>query len=347
MMKRPAGGATKKRPDSETLIDTLSEISHAWGPSGFEHGVRRLLERRVAPFVDHMEVDALGNLICRVGSGGKRIMVAAHMDEIGVMVTFVEKKTGFLRFAPIGGLMHTALLGARVRFEDGTIGTLCMPDYFHAGRQTAPALDEYWIDVSDGGEGRITPGMAACFDREMIQRGSRIIGKAMDDRVGCVVAIEALRRLNKRVQNEVVVVFTVQEEVGLRGARPAAFQVAPDLAIAIDVTSTGDLVNVERNEIRLGAGAAIKLQDTGLIVPPAVRDWMIARAEADGIPYQRETLTLGTTDAAGIQASRAGVASGALSIPTRYVHTTSETVDSADLEACTALLAALLANPVG
>jgi endoglucanase len=123
--------------------------------------------------------------------------------------------------------------------------------------------------------------------------------------------------------------------------------VAPDLAIAIDVTSTGDLVNVERNEIRLGAGAAIKLQDTGLIVPPAVRDWMIARAEADGIPYQRETLTLGTTDAAGIQASRAGVASGALSIPTRYVHTTSETVDSADLEACTALLAALLANPVG
>lgn len=179
----------------------------------------------------------------------------------------------------------------------------------------------------------------------MEARGSRLIAKSMDDRIGCVVAIETMRRLNKQTPNEVYFAFTVQEEVGIRGARPAAFSIDPDVAIALDVTPTGDLIRNEKNEVKLGGGAAIKLHDTGHVVPPAVRDWMIARAEQDGIPYQLELLTLGTTDAAGIQTTRAGVPSGCISIPCRFVHTPSETVDTGDVEACVSLLTGLLSSP--
>ncbi|MBW4437047.1 MAG: M20/M25/M40 family metallo-hydrolase [Pleurocapsa minor GSE-CHR-MK-17-07R] len=348
MMKTKPVTPTKKRVADMTIVDTLKNLVEAWGPSGHEHGVREIIRRAVLPYADEVTVDPLGNLICRVGKGGKRIMVAAHMDEIGVMVTFVEKNTGFLRFANIGGLLNTALLGSRVQFENGVVGTVCMPEYFTTARTTAPALDQYYIDASDGPEnpsGGIEPGMPAVFLQPMIQRGSRIIAKSLDDRSGCAVLIETMRRLNKRVKNEMVFVFTVQEEVGVRGARPAAYSVEPDYAIAVDVTPSGDMIGVERNAVKLGGGAAVKLHDTGHIVPPAVRDWIISRAEADGIPYQRELISLGTTDAAQIQLSRAGVPSGAISIPCRYVHTASETVDTADLEACVQLLTSLSANP--
>jgi endoglucanase len=268
------------------------------------------------------------------------------MDEIGVMATFVEPKSGYLRFSPIGGLLNTALLGTRVRFEDGTVGVIGAPDYFGAGRTTAPEFDAFYIDVSDGnGNGSIQAGSPAIFWRQMEERGTRVIAKSLDDRIGCVVAIETMRRLNKQTPNEVYFVFTVQEEVGVRGARPAAYSIDPDVAIAVDVTSTGDLIKNEKNEVKLGGGAAIKLHDSGHVVPPAVRDWMIARAEQDGIPYQLELLTLGTTDAAGIQTTRAGVPSGAISIPCRFVHTTSETVDMGDVEACVRLLTGLLSSP--
>ena len=168
----------------------------------------------------------------------------------------------------------------------------------------------------------------------------------MDDRIGCVVALEAMKRLNKQTANELYFVFTVQEEVGLRGARPAAYGIDPDIGIALDVTSTGDMAKNAKMAVKLGGGAAIKLHDSGLVVPPAIRDWMVARAEADGTAYQLELLNQGTTDAAGIQLARAGVPSGCISIPCRYVHTTSETVDTADVEACVALLTGLLAHEV-
>lgn len=348
MMKARPVTPTKKRVADMTIVDTLKSLTEAWGPSGHEHQVRELIRRAVLSYADEITVDPLGNLICRVGKGGRRIMVAAHMDEIGVMVTFVEKNTGYLRFANIGGLMNTALLGSRVRFENGTIGTLCMPEYFGAARTTAPALDQYYIDASDGPDnpsGGIEPGMPAVFVQPMIERGSRIIAKSLDDRAGCAVLVETMRRLNRQTANEMIFVFTVQEEVGVRGARPAAYTADPDYAIAVDVTPAGDMIGVERNAVKLGGGAAIKLHDIGHIVPPAVRDWIIGRAEAEGIPYQRELISLGTTDAAQIQLARAGVPSGAISIPCRYVHTTSETVDTADLEACVALLTSIARQP--
>jgi tetrahedral aminopeptidase len=327
------------------LKDLIKKLVEAWGPSGYEHHVRKLIQEEVADLADEITVDPLGNLICRVGSGGKKIMVAAHMDEIGLMVTFAEKKSGYLRFAQVGALWQTTLLGNRVYFEDGTMGVIGVNGPRSASRTTVPSHDDFYIDVSDGsGEAHIQPGSPAAFWRPMEERGTRLIAKSMDDRIGCAVAIEAMRRLNKNTPNEVYFVFTVQEEVGIRGARPAAYGIDPDLAIALDVTSNGEEPKNERMAVRLGGGAAIKIHDTGHIVPPAVRDWMINRAEADGIPYQLELLTIGTTDASGIQTTRIGVPSGCISIPCRFVHTNSETVDYNDVVACVNLLTGLLGN---
>lgn len=329
------------------MKDVVKKLVEAWGPSGYEHHVRELIRQEVEAYADEITVDPLGNLICRVGSGGKKIMVAAHMDEIGVMATYQEKKSGYLRFAAVGGLLHTTLLGNRVRFEDGTTGVIGVHEAFGGSRTNVPNLDDFYIDISNGnGDQAVTPGSPAGFWREFEERGTRWIAKSMDDRIGCAVAIEAMRRLNKQSANTVYFAFTVQEEVGLRGARPAAFRVDPDMAIALDVTSSGDQLKGEKMDVRLGGGAAIKLHDTGLVVPPAIRDWMVTTAETNNIPYQLELLTLGTTDAAGIQLTRAGVPSGCISIPCRYVHTTSETVDSEDVEACVALLVALVNSTV-
>jgi endoglucanase len=305
-----------------------------------------LIEAEVKDLADDITVDPLGNLICRVGKGGTKVMIAAHMDEIGVMTTYVEPQSGYLRFANVGGLLHTSLIANRVQFEDGTMGVINVQDAWGSARTSVPNLEDFYIDVSDGSSaGKVQPGMPGVFAQRMEQRGTRLIGKAMDDRIGCVVAIEAMRRLNKKTKNEVYFVFTVQEEVGLRGARPAAYSVDPDVAIALDVTGTGDEIRNRKMAIKLGAGAAIKINDPGLVVPPAVRDWMIERAEKDKIAYQRELLSAGTTDASGIQMARAGVPSGCISIPCRYIHTTSETVDTRDVEACIALLTGLLKNP--
>jgi endoglucanase len=331
--------------------DLIKKLVEAWGPSGYEHHVRALIHAEVADLADEISTDGLGNLICRVGDKGPKLMVAAHMDEIGVMATYLEPSSGYLRFSPIGGLLQTTLMGSRVRFEDGTIGVIGAPDMFGSSRQSAPEMDEFFIDVSDGnGNNHVPAGSPAGFWRPFETRGTRLIAKSMDDRIGCVVAIEAMRKLRagkkRKLANTVYFVFTVQEEVGLRGAAPAAYGISPDVGISLDVTATGDLLKNPKMAVKLGGGATIKVMDTRHIVPPKVRDWMVARAEADSIPYQLELLTLGSTDAAAIQVARAGVPSGCISIACRYIHTTSETVDSRDVQACVDLLAGLVENPI-
>jgi tetrahedral aminopeptidase len=322
------------------MKDLLKRLCETWGPSGYEHKVRKVIESEIAAYADDVRIDGIGNLIARVGTGGTRVMVIAHMDEIGVMATYAETATGVLRFAEIGGLTKHALLGKRVQFEDGTIGVIGVHDMY---KKTDPKLDDLYIDTG-GVEVRI--GQPAAFAREFSAQGEVYIGKAMDNRAGCVVAIEAIQRLNKHTANEVHFVFSVQEEVGLRGAGPAAFGVDPDIAVAVDVTDTGDLPKGEKMAVRLGGGAAIKVHDPGLVVPRAIIDWMVSRAEADGIPYQMELMREGSQDAARVQNTRVGVPSGCISIPTRYIHSPSEMVHQADLQACADLLIGLLKNPI-
>ncbi|GAB4571929.1 MAG: M42 family metallopeptidase [Anaerolineae bacterium] len=330
------------------MIETIKKLVEAWGPSGFEHHVRALIEAEVADLADEIRTDSVGNLICRMGSGGKRVMVAAHMDEIGLMLSYQDDR-GFFRFNPLGGVFPETLTGHRVLFENGVSGVI--------HREGAPSrsdlarLSEFFIDVQDGegGTAGVSIGDAGAFTRPFEQRGKRLIAKSMDDRIGCAVGIEAMRRLkaSDEIPNEVYFVFTVQEEVGLRGARPAAFGLEPDLGIALDVTSSADMPRAGTSvNVSLGKGTAIKVHDVGLIVPPAVKNWMIQTAEEKEIPYQLELLSLGSTDAAGISLSGSGVPSGCISVPCRYVHTTSETVDLGDVEASVDLLVALLSAPI-
>lgn len=329
------------------MDDLIKALVEAWGPSGYEHHVRALIREEVEPLADDITVDPLGNLICKIGSGGKRVVVAAHMDEIGVMATYREPTSGYLRFEALGGVIPTTLLGSRVEFEDGTIGTIGIHDQFGAGRTKAPSLKEFYIDISDGTPDEFMVGQPAKFHGLVYQRGQRVFGSSMDDRIGCVVAIEAMRRLHATPPpNEVYFAFTVQEEVGLRGARTLAHTIQPDVGIAVDVTGTGDQPHGIKMAVKLGGGAAIKVKDSGLVVPPHIRDWMVNTAEANDIPYQLELLPFGTTDAAAIHTALAGIPSGTVSIPCRYVHTISETVDLNDVNACTDLLVGLLREEI-
>jgi endoglucanase len=323
------------------MKDLLRQLCETWGPSGYEHKVRKLIDTEVAAYADEVRVDGIGNLIVRVGSGGPRLMVIAHMDEIGLIATFAEKATGMLRFAEIGGLTKHAMLGKRVQFEDGTIGVVGVHDMY---KKTSPQLDDMYIDTG-GIEVRI--GQPAVFaPREFTAQGDVYIGKAMDGRAGCAVVIRAIQQLNKQTPNEVYFVFSVQQEVGLRGAGPAAYGVDPAVAVAVDSTDTGDLPRGEKMAVRLGGGAAIKVHDPGLVVPRAIIDWMVSRAEADGIPYQLELMRDGSQDASRVQNTRAGVPSGCISIPTRYIHTPSEMVHQRDLQASVDLLLGLVKNPL-
>lgn len=318
------------------LLKTLCET---WGPSGYEHHVRKLIQAEVEPFVDDMRVDSMGNLICRVGSGGTRTLFAAHMDEIGAMVTFIEPSSKMGRVAEIGGLFKGILPGTRVQFEDGDFGVM----WANEARQSDRSIDDCYVDTLGKS---VNIGTPVSFWRETLFQNDYATAKALDDRIGCLVLIEALKRLNKQAANETYFVFTVQEEVGLRGAAAAAYGVDPQVAVALDVTATGDLPKNAKMAVKLNGGAAIKVHDSGLVVPKAIIDWMTHRAEADGIPYQLELLSAGTTDAARFQLSRAGIPSGCISIPCRYIHTPSETVSLSDVEACIKLVVGLSNNPV-
>ncbi len=301
---------------------------------------------------DEIRTDALGNLIvhrhaaAKAGAKGhaKRIMIAAHMDEIGLIVSHVDE-AGFLRFAAIGGVYPRNLPGARVRFEDGTTGIIGLEPTEHTS--DLPPIDKMFIDV--GADSRnacpVQTGDVAAFERPFADLGSRIAAKSLDDRIGCAVAIEVLRRMG-RSEHDVFVVFTTQEEVGTRGAQTSAYGIDPDLGFSIDVTGWGDTPGLRDFEIALGKGPAIKIRDGGMLSDPRIVDWMIRTAEKNRIPFQREVLLGGTTDARAMQLVRAGVPVGCVSIPCRYVHTASEMVDMKDVENAVKLIVALLRSPV-
>ena len=331
----------------KTLINKLVDIT---GPSGYEHNVRAFVMKEIEAFADEMIVDPLGNLIARKGkattqsaSRGKKIMISAHMDEIGVIATHVDKN-GFVRFTNIGGVYPRNCVGGRVRFLNGTAGVIGQEK---AGASESKPLSEMYIDVGAASDKDcpVKVGDVAAFERPFTDMNGRLVSKAMDDRIGVAVGIETLKRLQK-TPHEVYFVFSVQEEVGLRGATTSAFGVDPDIGVAIDVTGSGDTPNGLRMEVGLGKGPAIKVRDGGMLSDPRVVDWMVAAAKKAGLPYQLEILEGGTTDARAIQTARAGVPAGCLSIPCRYIHTPSEMVDYRDVENGVTLLVEMLSNPV-
>ncbi|MCK9524802.1 MAG: M42 family metallopeptidase [Limnochordia bacterium] len=319
----------------------IKQLTEAFGPSGYETEVTELIKSLVEKHVDEIKTDVLGNLIAtKKGSpGGKTIMLAAHTDEIGVVVTHIDDK-GFLRFGNVGGVGIPTLVGNRVRFAGGAIGTI----YHEKSSWKELSLDKLYIDIGAENKAealkKVKLGEFGIFHREFEDLGNRLIAKSMDDRVGCAVLIEALKKIESPT-NTLYFVFTTQEEVGLRGARTAAYGIEPDLGIALDVTLTGDMPEARRMEVSLGHGAAIKVKDSSIIVHPKVKDLLVGLAEEKTIPYQMEVLEAGGTDAGAIHLTKTGVPSGAISIPTRYVHSPSEMVDIRDVAACVDLVVAL------
>ena len=328
------------------MNDLIRSLVEAYGPSGFEDGVRDLIRPLIEPHADEVTVDALGNLIARkratTGEANPlKVMIAAHMDEIGIMASHITEK-GFLRFTNIGGVGSHTLLGGRVRFADGTLGIIGVDRM--EDRNSIHPLNKHFIDV--GATSRencpVRVGDAAHFVRPFEARGRHLTAKSMDDRIGCAVAIEALRRLPADVPHDLYFVFSVQEEVGTRGAEAAANGIMPDVSIALDVTLTGDVPESRPMDVRLGAGPAIKVKDSGMIAHAGLVRLMRRRAEEAGIDYQLEVLEGGTTDARPMQLAGPGSVAGCISIPCRYVHTPSETVDASDVEGAVALLVTLL-----
>lgn len=328
------------------LLQTLTET---FGPSGYEDDVRKIIRREVESLADEVRVDALGNLIVRKRPTGssrdaKKVMVAAHMDEIGIIVSHVDEN-GFVRFSPIGGVFRRYVLGGRVRFLNGTQGIIGFDRLDNVNE--LPTLDKVYIDVgaTSPKDSPVKIGDVAAFDRQYSDLGNRLVAKSMDNRVGVLVAIETLRAL-KSTPYDLYFVFTTQEEVGIRGATTSAYGIDPDVGIALDVTPSGDTPNALRMEMTLGKGPCVKIQDVGMIADPRVVQWMIRAAEKNRIPYQREVLLIGGTDARAIQITRAGVPAGCISVPVRYVHSPSEMVDYSDVQNAVRLLAAVLRTPI-
>lgn len=323
-------------------LELLTTLTQTFGPSGYEAEIRAAIRRAVEPLADTISVDPLGTLVARrQGNGtGRKILLAAHMDEIGVMVTHVDEK-GFLRFTGIGGVFPLHCVGSRVRFANGTTGVIYVERQDDPNK--VPTLNDLFIDTgaTSRDDAPVGVGEPAVFVRPLEQQGRRLISKALDDRLGCYVLIETLRRLQAS-PHELYFAFTVQEEFSLSGARTTAFRIEPDLAIAVDVTGTGDTPKALPMAVALGQGPAVKVQDGGMIAHPQVRERLIAAARRADLPYQLEVLRRGTTDAAAIQLAGAGVPSGCLSIPTRYIHSPSEMADAGDVEKAVQLLLAAL-----
>lgn len=325
-------------------MQLLQDILTGYGASGHEGRVRGVIEKALAGHVDSMETDVMGNLIAvKKGDGtGKKIMLSAHMDHIGLAVIDADKY-GFLRVCNVGGIHASDMVSGHVVFENGVRGVVGVDGKLKG----AAKVSDLYIDIgaSDRDEAlsMVRIGDMCVMQPRVSMLGEhRMASPAMDDRIACFVLTQVMLNLDA-CKNDVYAVFSVQEEVGLRGAATAAYSVNPDLGIAIDVTGVGDVPKVDTKiAVALGKGAAIKIMDRSLIATPSVVEMMEEAAKENDIAVQREVLPYGGTDAGAIQKSRCGVATGAVSIPCRYIHSEAETVDLRDVRAAIDLVGACI-----
>lgn len=324
----------------EIDMKLLKKLTQVNSPSGNEAAVRELIEEEIKDYCDEITTDALGNLIAHKKGIGSRVMFAAHMDEIGVIAAFIDEK-GFIRFSAVGGLYVKNMVNLKVQFENGTVGVIGSEEESFDKKADIKKL---YIDIGaknrEEAEEKVRIGDTAVFIGGYYRSGDTVISKALDNRAGCYILIEAIKKI-KSASNDLYFVFTTQEEVGLRGAKTASFGIEPDFAVAVDVTDTGDTPEAPCMAVNMGGGAAIKVMDRSVMCDSDVRTHMIETAKANKIPYQLEIMTDGGTDAGAIHLSRSGVKTGGISVPTRYIHSPSEMASIGDINSCIALTAAL------
>lgn len=328
------------------ILSTLQALNACHGPSGDEGQIAAVIRELAAPYADECRVDTMGNLIVRKKGTGPKVMFAAHMDSIGFVITHIDEK-GFLRFGKIGGLPAADVLSTPVRFKSGIRGVVCLDNKVQAKNMT---LEDLYIDIGakDEGEAKhmVQVGDTAVYDAAPFAMADRLVSPYMDNRISCTALLLAMEQL-KESENDLYFVFTVQEELGLRGAKTAAFGIDPDYGIAVDVTLSDDELNAKHfGSSVFGAGAAIKVMDNSVICHPEMVSRLAALAEEKGIAYQRDIIRAGGTDAGAIHLNGAGVRTGGISIPCRYVHSPVEMVDRRDVEAVAALVAAFAEAPL-
>jgi endoglucanase len=338
-------------------FDLLRELTEARGVPGYEDDVRDIVRRELGETADRVRTDAMGNVVGTVeGDSDYSVAVAAHMDEIGFMVRHVTDD-GFVQVDPLGGFDARVLRAQRVTVhgdEDltGVIGSVPPHTLTDEQKEKDDAVSDVFIDLGRDGEAAnelVSVGDLVTLDQTTTRMGDRVTGKALDDRV-CVFAMLAAARRTDDPDVTVHFAATVQEEVGLRGANALGVDIDPDLAVALDVTVANDVPQIGEPAdavTELGAGTAIKLKDSSVITSPKVHRRLTDVAEAEGIAHQHEVLPAGGTDTAGFQNTAGAKPVGAISIPTRYLHTVTETADGEDIEATIDLLTAFLDSETG
>lgn len=320
--------------------ELMKKLSDCFSPSGREKNVRELIKAEIKDYVDELRVDALGNLIARKKGTGKKILFSAHMDQIGLIITHIDEK-GFLRFSNVGGIHPKELLGLRMVFENGFEGVICCEKLEGDEKLN---MSKLFLDVASTNPEFVKKnfqiGDMCVFKSEYYETEDCIICKAADDRIGCYIQIEAIKN-QPSTENDIYYVFSVQEEVGCRGARTAGYGVNPDIAIALDVTATGDSLDGIKMDVKLGGGAAIKLMDKSLITHPEIKNMLTNLSIKNNIKYQYEVLEFGGTDAGAMHTVMAGIPSGVISIPTRNIHTSGEIINKDDVMECMKLVMAV------
>ncbi len=335
-------------------IELLKRLCEAPGVPGREDQIRAVTLDALRPLVDDVRVDVMGNVIgLKRGGGGPRVMIAAHMDEIGFLVSHIDDQ-GFIRLQPVGGFDARVLVAQRVLVHGsngsvlrGAVQIAAKPIHLlDPSEIKAVKLEELFVDVglpADEVKTAVDIGDMVTLDRTLEPVGRCVISKALDDRVGVFVMIEAIRAMQGG-NAEIVAVATTQEEVGLRGARTSAFAIEPDISIALDVTLAVDIPEGKAHQrvTQLGKGVAIKIMDSSSLSHPKLVRHLRDVAERNNIPYQLEILPRGGTDAGAMQQARGGSAAITLSVPTRYVHTVNEMAAVEDIAGAIQLLARYL-----
>lgn len=312
------------------ILERYKKLANVFAPSGREHLLAESIKNIISPYVDDISIDTMGNVIAHKKGSGPKLMLSAHMDSIGMAITFVDEK-GFMRFGSVGGLSIYDLINTPVIFENGTRGVI---SYEEKTDIKKIKLDDLYIDIGTASYDEtlkyVNVGDFAVFSSVPYRMGDSIVGPYMDDRIGCTILSLLIEEI-KESRFDMYCVFSVQEEIGLRGAITSSFLVEPDIGIAIDVTDTGDTPGKKNKmAVSLGAGACIKIMDASLISSPELV--CALESAAKDIPFQREILTFGGTDAGAMQKSKAGALCSGISIPTRYIHSPVEMVNINDVK---------------
>lgn len=321
------------------LTEILCMLDSAHGPSGDEGDIRAVIHQLASPWADEITADVMGNLVARKKGSGPKVMFAAHMDSIGFIVTHIEKE-GFLRVGKLGGISPKDVLNTPVRFKNGVRGVLVAEEK----AEDKLKLEDCYLDIGARDEEQarslVQVGDTAVYDTAVTEVNGRVISPYLDDRIACAILLKAMEQVGP-CENDLYFVFTVQEEVGTRGAKTAAWSVDPDYGIAVDVTDVDDTPGSGKyGTCKLGRGAAVKVMDSSVICQPEVVKALEQCAQDKGIAVQRDIIRAGGTDAGPIHVTRTGVRTGGISIPCRYIHTPTEMADLADVQSCVDLTVA-------